>query len=38
MGYSIPSLVFFQQLYDLIEKTYFENYLFEIIANFRMKN
>ena len=38
MGYSIPSLVHFEQLYDPIKKSYFSNYLFEIIANYRMKN
>ena len=38
MEYSIPGLVHFGQLLDPMKKTYFENYLFEIIANFRMKN
>ena len=33
----MPSLVQFEQLYDSIKKTYFQNYFFEIIAKFRMK-
>ena len=35
MGYSIPSLVQFQEVFDHKKKTYFQNYLFEIVANFR---
>ena len=35
MGYSMPSLVRFEQLLDPIKITIFENQILEIIANFR---
>ena len=38
MGYSMPSLVRFEQLLDPMKNTIFENKILEIIANFRMKN
>ena len=38
MENSIPSLVTFGQLYDLIKRPIFQNFLFEVIAIFRTKN
>ena len=37
MGYSIPSLVWFEQLVGPIKKNYLKNSLFEKFANFLMK-